>query len=443
MNKEILTEEELRGWIRKIVQQTSSVRNKQNLLEYMDYGFSPDPELFMRTFVEPFTDVLKVAQVASKRVLSAAKLNFDLVTTLSPRKQEKLLADYKVRKEKIDQEMEKVMESTNKALEGGDAQLFGFMLNPGGYLAGKTLSKVPSTYEGTKDFLKDAGFFGGPVDAGGGKEKDSGVVDVTGTAGKLLGDLASLFFIAHHAPSGPLLSEDKKDDEASSSPALVADWIDQAFKEDATELEKITRIANEALDAKRDQFNELKKELDEKRELRLMLVNASNLEEFGEALQKATSSGVDLGSMDPAAIKKNVDEAVEKILNEPKAREELEKKLGIKKDKSSGSKPVEEALAMLEAPEEEKQKDAPAQSGEEIDPELRKQAENVVFTSAKEDMMTQISDGVKDLRKTVGDILLNPEEIVPEKDVKIAKGTKVGREYLDLQDEMLAYIKSL
>ena len=454
-NKEILTEEEVRKWVRDIVQGTRSVKNKANLLEYMDYGYSPDPDQFYQAFIAPFTDVLKVAQVASKRILSAAKLNFDLITTISPSKQEKLLADYETRKEKIDAEMDKAMESTNKVLEEGDAQLFGFMMNPVGYLGAKTLQKTPGTAKATKEYLQDAGFFGGPSDSDDKKKSDSGdgTVDIKGTAGKLLGDLAKLFFIAHHAPDGPILREAPEEgeskDEKSGSASQVAGWIADAFTEDGAELERIGAAAKEALAAKEDQFKELKEELDPKREITLALVNASNLDEFGEALQKANSAGVDLGSLNPAQVKKDMEEAVTKLLENPKARAELEKKLGIK----SKEKPVEEGLVITEAtpPEDEKKPESPegekasqstdAQAPE--DAELKTQAENVIFTSAKEDMMSDISSSVTDLRKSVGDILLAPDAIIPEKDVKIASGTKIGRDYVTLQEEMLKYIKSL
>ena len=66
-----LNETQLRQWIRKILQEDSNADNV--ISENSMYN----------AFVAPFVDVFKVAKVAAKDVLSAAKFNLDVLTTFS------------------------------------------------------------------------------------------------------------------------------------------------------------------------------------------------------------------------------------------------------------------------------------------------------------------------------------------------------------------------
>ena len=155
MNKK-QNEEQVRKWIRRIIQENRNQPNKPLLLEF---GWSyVTPNEMADTWIKPFANVFKVAKVAAKDITSSAKLNLDLLLTFDPDKMEKHHDNWAKRISSIDAEYAKVMEPVNAALDTGDAALVGFMLNPAGFLGAKLVAKgVSSVPTAIKD-LQDVGF---------------------------------------------------------------------------------------------------------------------------------------------------------------------------------------------------------------------------------------------------------------------------------------------
>ena len=96
-NDKKLNEEQIRTWIRDIIRENSST-NPRVLLEYMNFGFTVTPQEGYDTFIGPFVDVLKVAKVAAKDILSSAKLNLDLLITFDTDKMKAHGEKWKARK---------------------------------------------------------------------------------------------------------------------------------------------------------------------------------------------------------------------------------------------------------------------------------------------------------------------------------------------------------
>merc|ERR1712139_164979 len=104
----------------------------------------------IKAMVSPFTDVLKVAKVATKDLLSIAKFNFDMITTLSPSKQAEARKKWEARNKGMESEWAEAMAPIDAAWEEGDAQLIAFMFNPAGFLGAKALDAGFDTAVGTR-----------------------------------------------------------------------------------------------------------------------------------------------------------------------------------------------------------------------------------------------------------------------------------------------------
>ena len=227
MNNKLKEEIKFRKWIQAILVEEAiyekASQDPSVLVKYIaltEGGVTGDP---IGAFLDPFKDVLQVAKVAVKDLASVAKFNFDMITTLSPSKQKAAMEKWENRNKALESEWGKAMEPIDKVWDTSDMKLIGFMVNPAGYLGAQMAMKGLDTAEGSIELLDDAGIAipfvtkfvrgdeagktSGKVDDK--KGKGDGVVDVLGTGKKLLGDMAKLFFIAHHAPTGTLISENK------------------------------------------------------------------------------------------------------------------------------------------------------------------------------------------------------------------------------------------
>ena len=92
------------------------------------------------TFVQPFTDVVQAVGLTGQDILSAMKLSFDLLFTLSPKKMEEAKARFKERQSKINEKWGPIMERTDEALADADINLFTMVMAPEIFLASEALA---------------------------------------------------------------------------------------------------------------------------------------------------------------------------------------------------------------------------------------------------------------------------------------------------------------
>ena len=431
MNKRLQEEIQFRKWVQSILIEESVHNQAHNnpdvLLEYialLEGGVSGDP---IAAFVDPFKDVLTVAKVATKDLLSVAKFNFEMITTLSPSKQKAARERWEGRNKALESEWGKAMEPIDKVWDTGDMQLIGFMLNPAGFLGAKMASKGIDAADGTVALLDDAGWgipfvtdFVRGDDAKStnrGKEKSKqktggdGVIDVLGTAKKTLGDLAKLFFIAHHAPSGNLIAEAEadgkpKDDKGGASVGV------QQYMDKMPGLEKtITSGGKQMLDAKKEHVAEILAMFEGQFNLLVALAGAHDLDAFITALDTASQAGVDLGGAGLDNFRGEVDANVAKVLKDPKAKEAY-------------VKTYLENLGQSIEPDESG--NLPEVPDNKIQPEIEK----TVFLDSKTSVQEQLFTGTEQLKQQVeGEIKLG---VPDESEWPIISQTSMGAEYINL-----------
>ena len=146
MNAQLKEELLIRKTIRRIL---SEEKDKKNLLQEQEANL-------YTTFVGPFVDVVNAAKLTGLDVLSALKLTFDTMTTLSPKKIKAAQDAYDKRSAEIAKGWEPI-EKKNKEAFSNHAAPLAFMLAPQlalGAAFGKGSAKaVP----GVINYLDDAG----------------------------------------------------------------------------------------------------------------------------------------------------------------------------------------------------------------------------------------------------------------------------------------------
>jgi hypothetical protein len=418
MNEKKLHEEQIRGWIRNILNEE---RDSPILLEYMNFGFSATPQEGYDTFIAPFVDVLKVAKVATKDILSSAKLNLDTLLTISPTKAKEAREKWKSRKKKIDDEYKEVMKSTDEALSGGDAQLIGFMLNPAGYFGAKLAQSAPGAVKGTAQYLEDAGF-DSKLAKTWGLTAGASEPEKTKEKGPLAGalsDLTKLFFITHHAPPGQVLTEAEEEEKAGD----IVDKVREHF-ESLGILDKILVDGKELVGAKIEQIDELMDDIRGKFETLGPLYQATTAEEFMEALEKAKASGKDIGGGGVAALGAELKKSVDDMLQNPKSKESLI----AAALKSQGKKVPKDG--------EDGDTDAPEVNEEA----LRKEAEKIIFMKSKQSLQEKIYEGIVQLKEEVTVAVM--DDVPRESDWKLVSGSSLGKEFIDRVTAAIEEIKA-
>jgi len=399
------SEVQIRKWIRTILQEQR--QSPEILKEYMNWGFTVTPDEMYDTFIGPFVDVLKVAKVATKDILSSAKLNLDMMFTLSPAKMDQAREKWKARKSKIDQEYQDVMKSTNEALETGDAALLSFMLNPAGFLGVKMAKNVPGAVKGTAQYLEDAGFDSKLAQTWG---LTAGSTEPTkpNERGPLAGavhDLAKLFFITHYAPPGTVMTE-AEEEEKKASGDMVENVRDHL--ESLGILDKIEKDGAALAEDLLEMVEEIMKDVRGKFEALGPLYNATTSEELKAAIAQSKANGFDIGGGGAAALEAELVKSVESMIKDPSSREGLIK-----------------AAMDVKGEKVEKGKELPEVSDEDLRPE----AEKIVFMQSKTSLQESIFEGVKQMKQTALEALM--EDLPPEEDWPIISQSELGKQLID------------
>jgi hypothetical protein len=410
-----LEEKKIRGWIRQIL--AEDAQHKKTLLteDWDDFwGPSVDGGAFAKTFISPFTDVLKVAQVAVKDLLSVATLNLELLFNFkSPEKAEMALNRYKGRKTKIQGEYKEVMKSTAEIMGGGDAKLLMFAMAPGAVLA----AAIPGMVKDTAGFLADTGLVDPSRLPKTEKEKEA-QGKKTGPIKGALDDLAKIFFMAHHEVSGPLLAEAGEEGKEEQSGGDRAEEVETFLEETGMDKE-LERLANDLFDAKKEQLEELLPVIQSQGAVIKSLAEAETLEDFKTA---AAASGGAVESV--GELEKMVKDEAQKMLKNPTTREEMVKKYAEKE----GVKPEKD-------PDTGKEK-YPEVEDEKLLPDM----EVIVFAKSKEGLQEQLEEGQTTLKEEsiaeVNDFKLSNADI----EMLESEGTPKGKEMAALLRDAIKQI---
>ena len=439
MNKHEIFKEELRfrKWVQTILIEEliheQAQANPEVLLQYLLSEQGMSGQGFIKAMTDPFKDVLNVAKVATKDLLSIAKFNFDMITTLSPSKQAEARKKWEARNKSLEKEWETAMAPIDAAWEEGDAQLIAFMLNPAGFLGAKAAGMVGDTAVGARDMLDDAGIHlpivGGKQDDKGKKDDKGGVVDVIGTGKKLLGDLTKLFFIAHHEPAGPLIAEageeEKKEKKKSGSAEDGAkEYIDSVDGFQA----KIDQGAKELITSRQEYIDEIMQMFEAQASLLTNLANAQDLKAFLQAIQEASQAGVDVGGAGLGNFQAEIDKGVQSVLSNPESRKGFVKTYL----ESQGQKVPDE-----------KSKDAKGEQAipEVPDEKLAPEIQKVVFMNSKVGVQEQLFSGTQELKEQASKAIL--DGVPDQKQWPLMKKTSLGAEYLNMIEDAVKKIESV
>lgn len=366
------------------------------------------------TFVTPFTDVVKAVKYSGQDILSAVKLNLDVLLALDPDTIKAAHDKYDERKKKMDAKWKPLMDA-NKAAGGGDAELLAFALNPGFFLGTRLAKKASKAPKDVYNYLDDAGISlplrslvpganpEPPKDDGG------GLLD---TAKNVVGKLADIFFIAHHAPAGPMLSEDliseaedEKKEEKGLTPAEIEKELANYFEESG--LDKVfEETADDLLDMREEMLDDLLTKVKPQLDLLLALMEASNPEEFAQALEGAKEAN--LAQAIPPNFMQDIDKQAEELAADPKFKEELQKK---KKDIT--------------------------------DEEVLETAKKTTFSQSKEELQIQLEEGGEEIVKQALEAI---EYDMPDEETqKAIEKTPVGKQYFEVVEkakkELMGYIQ--
>ena len=417
-------EEQIRTWIRNILRETRAREEIRQLNE--DMKLLTEDEALYNTFVAPFTDVLKATALAGQDILNAVRLNVEMLFTLDPDKMDKILGEYDKRHEAIAAKWKPLMEATDAALSAGDAGLVAFVLAPQMYLGAKL---GQAAYDKTGDiyqYLDEAGMTiplmgmlpgytppksTTPTGQGGGTGDKGVKIDLLGTAKGVLKGLADIFFIAHHAPSGPLLSEaeeeEKKVEEEPKKKGSGNFEEDLAKFFEETGLDKeFEKSTDELLGAKKEHVEKVMEVAELQLEAITLLGQAADVESFKAAFEKLKEAGVDLQASGVDKVEGEVQKAAEKLAG----TEDFKKQVASEKP---GAK-----------------KDAPPEVSDE---EVLEAAMKVSFNNSKQNLQKQLVDGIDTLKKSTTEELAR--NAPTKEEMAIIGKSSGGKEFVKILED--------
>ena len=414
-----MQERQFRNWIRTILEDSSQDQRviKEDFVadaEVGYYGWQPSEGSFHRAFIAPFTNILKQVVNLGRIVLNIATFQFTLLFTLSSHKQKALLDNFKKRQEKIDGDMEAILDGMRKEA-GDDMDLFQFLVNPGAYVSVKA---ALGTAAATKAFIYNTGLRDVVSIVPGIGVSKTATVDDKGGAGEksapapapepeeepgLLGKLERIFFIAHYDRPGDLISEAKGKSEA-------VDELNAFFNQSGLQ-DKFASTAQDMIEIRREYVDGIVKVADEQAQISIDLTNARSPDEMKDILKKANTSGFKMGGSELASFNTSVNDSVKKLMLDPKAKKEIADML---KQKSSG---------------------------EISDDMIKEEAVFILTMRAKEKLVGVLHEGVKSLQAQALRAIL--DGAVPRDQWPQLSESVLGKQYVEIHDDAIKSIKAL
>ena len=287
------------------------IRNEINkILNEQTFGVTfgdivpPSADQFYDTFIGPFVDVFKVAQVAVKDTADATLLTIQSALTFDSAKQKALQQKYRANRDRYKGEMSKAMETTNKAMSSPDAQLLMFMMNPGVYMGAGMARQAVNTAEPVTEFIGDSlGGIGSAMGLGSGFKPDKGE---KGPLRGILDDMKVLFFgegldeideLELILREGDEEKEEKEVDEDEVQ-QMVDDWLEESGAD-----KKIEGYAQSIIKQKKAEVEDIKKQRMDLIEALNGVAKVKTFEELATLIPQVAQGGVDLKEQAAAAEK--------------------------------------------------------------------------------------------------------------------------------------------
>ncbi len=287
---------------------------------------SLNEENLYATFVEPFTDIIKAANLASQEIVSSLMLIAGSFLTLDPKKQEERMKNFEARQSKIEAAWKPIMDKVDASLSTGDADIAAFAFAPGLWAASSLGTSAYNAAEGIGSYLDNLGiktpmmsFLPGMSAAG---STSAAVGSAKAEKGSSLLDKLNILFLGTSAAAYgisawkkevkntdlPIIVESKSDFVADFNKFMDETGLDDVFKKQQSDwiehyktiiesfdkiVEDKTKFAKSISDAKKyEEMQEVFSSVAEPDEEMRKLVdkiekNAKKLEDDPEFLEKA------------------------------------------------------------------------------------------------------------------------------------------------------------
>lgn len=365
------------------------------------------------TFVEPFTDALSAIKLGTQEILSATKLAWDTVFTLSPEKINAAREEFEQRQSEINSKWKPLMDKNKAALDKGDFDLIALAFAPGVTLAAAAGTNAVAAAGGVGNYLNDSGWkipllnslpnmnISVPdldLDSG---SRSGGSSAPPKKEKSLLKKLAGLFYIESSWIEGDLILEDSTENKQAQPKVDSGKKGFDTWLNATGVAEEFKKTSEELYDMYQESISPVAEESSKKLKLLSLLVKAENLDQFMKIADEAKNSGVDL-EIDSAEIEKKVSIAAEKL-----------------------SKNEEYENAKSESEENSKTPEANQPSEDQLE-----QAKKTVFLQMKKDFDDKSTEMGKKLKDQTLEYI---ESYMPsEKSKKILNKTPDGIKFLKI-----------
>ena len=168
-----------------------------------NYAINLAPGEFSKIFWEPWQQAFKGIFAELKKITSSALTLVRVSFTLNQKKAQEIIARHKDRMKQFSKESDDAMSQ----LPSADLDFITFIVNPGPWAA----RKIAAGGVAAVGFAKEVGIGDKSIATAKGEEKEEDALirrrDQDGPVKKALRALEQIFFLAHAAPSGPLIVE--------------------------------------------------------------------------------------------------------------------------------------------------------------------------------------------------------------------------------------------
>lgn len=304
--KEALTKQSLRREIKKRLSERS---DRVDLSEATLY----------KAFVEPFTDVLQAANLASQDMLNSSTTMLRLFMTFSPEKANEILKKHDERRDKIAAKWKPLMDRTDEALSTGDADLIALTLAPQ-FWAASAVGTAAANYGGNMvEFLDNAGLGslvkialpGVSITKVDDTPKDSSILDKMSNL--FLGAVAAKAFLDGIKRAGTPEKEKQNEARSLREQKESPDFEDELdnFMQDTGLIKKFEKDAQDLFEDLQKAVKEFDEDFDARKDLTEKLVDADSFEAFSTALDSVEGDQ----ALNPQEIKSEMKKSVEKLVS--------------------------------------------------------------------------------------------------------------------------------
>lgn len=370
------------------------IEETENLKENSQYGIYLSNDEFKKFFVEPFTDVLKVAKIALKDVGTGVLYNLRILFTFSTSKKQALLKRYEKKREEFKKEYEPIMKRVDEGLS--DAKYLMFMANPAGYIAAKAVGQGVEVGKFINDTFKEQR-----------KSMDPDDPDTDrAPAGPIVGalrDLKNIFF-----------GESKKISNLDMLLEVEGENLDideeakKGLEESGISVSDIDKKFEEWIQMKESSIKDVEDEgIPNRIKALVEMMNSKNVEELEKAIQEAKKYELDLGNyMNDfnTELEKGMSEISEAFKQEENKSKKSEEKVTEAKEDKKDSKLIS---SLKKLPKIKKLGDKATK--EDYEEAIKESLFNTLKSNLQDDGDRIISEIQEDMRE-VADIIVAPFE---------------------------------